>query len=99
MTGVIQLSHTATNDLKFALTYNPLWFREVNLHILTHDARYGDTNITAANPSIGAGNGLSFQDVNLQDIFFLNSSAGDNTKIVAIGVKMTPKRMQDLGVL
>jgi len=99
MTGVIQLQHTATNDLKFALTYNPLWFREVNLHVLTHNARYGDTNITAANPSIGAGNGLSFQDVNLQDIFFMNSAAGDNTKIIAIGVKMTLARMKELGVV
>lgn len=98
MTGVIQLSHTATADTKFALTYNPLWFREVNIHVLTNNARYGDTNISSSNPEITAGNGLSFQDVNLADIFFMNAAGGSNTTITAIGVKMTPKRMQELGV-
>jgi len=98
LTGVIQLSHTATSDDKFSLTYTPLWFREVNIHVLTNDARYGDTNISSSNPSITAGNGISFQDVNLQDIFFMNSGAGANTTITAIGVKMTPKRMLELGV-
>ena len=98
MTGVIQLSHTATSDTKFALTYTPLWFREVNIHILTNDMRYGDTNITSANPSITAGNGVSFQDVNLADIFFMNSAGGSNGTVTAIGVKMTPNRMTELGV-
>jgi len=98
LTGVIQLSHTATADTKFALTYNPLWCREVNIHVLTNDARYGDTNISSANPSITAGNGISFQDVNLADIFFMNSAGGSNTTIIAIAVKMTPQRMKDLGV-
>jgi len=98
MQYLIQLSHTATSDAKFALTYSPLWCREVNIHVLTNDARYGDTNISASNPSITAGNGISFQDVNLQDIFFQNSGAGANTTIMAIGVKMTPGRMREMGV-
>jgi len=96
--SVVQLSHTATSDLKFSLTQTPLWFREVNIHVLTQDARYGDTNITAANPSITAGNGISFQDVDLSTIFFMNSGAGANTTITAIGVLMTQGRKQELGV-
>jgi len=96
--SVIQLSHTATADTKFSLTQTPLWFRELNIHVLTNDARYGDTNITDSNPSITAGNGVSFQDVDLSTIFFKNSTGGSNTTIVAIGVLMTNKRKNELGV-
>jgi hypothetical protein len=96
--NVVQLAHTATDDLKFALVYSDMWFREINIHILTNDARYGDTNITSSNPSITAGNGISFQDVNLKDIFFINSAGGSNTTIFAVGVLMTPGRKTELGV-
>lgn len=68
------------------------------MHVLTNDARYGDTNITSANPSIASGNGISFQDVNLKDVFFQNSGAGANTTIFAIAVLMTEGRKQELGV-
>jgi len=97
--SVIQLSHTATSDTKFSLTQTPLWFREVNIHVLTNDARYGDTNISSSNPSITAGNGISFQDVDLSSIFFMNSAGGSNTTIIAIGVLMTQGRKQELGVV
>lgn len=96
--SIIQLSQTATDDLKFPLTYSNIWCREVNFHVLTNAARYGDTNISSANPSIAANNGISFQDVNLRDIFFMNSAAGSNTVIVAIGVLMTDARKEQLGV-
>ena len=75
-----------------------MWFREVNIHVLTNDARYGDTNISSSNHSINAGNGISFQDVNLKDVFFMNSAAGSNTTITAIGVLMTDSRKQVMGV-
>jgi len=76
----------------------PLWFREINIHVLTNDSRYGDTNITSSNPAITAGNGISFQDVNLEDIFFMNETGGSNTTIFAVGVLMTDARKQELGV-
>ena len=93
-----QLQHTATANTKFSLTQVPLWFRELNIHVLTNAARYGDSNITSANPSITAGNGLSFQDVDLSQIFFMNSVGGSNTTIVAIGVLMSAGRKKELGV-
>lgn len=96
--SAVQIEHTATSDTKFQLSTAPMWFSDVNIHVLTHDARYGDTNITSGNPSITAGNGLSYRDINIQDLFFMNSSAGDNTKIIAIGAIMTEARKKELGV-
>lgn len=93
-----QIKHTATADTKFALTYGKLWAREANFHVLTHAARYGDYNITSANPSIAATNGISFQDCDISQFFFMNSAAGDNTTIICIYVPMTKKHMEELGV-
>lgn len=95
----IVLRHTATNDLKFKLTYAPLWCREANIHILTNDACYGDSDITTSDPSIGAGNGLSFQDFDISQLFFINSTPGSNTTIVAECIPMTEARKVQLGVV
>lgn len=97
--NVQQFTYTAAADTKFRLVQSTVWCREVNIHILTNDARYGDMNISAANPSIAAGNGISFQDVNLADLFFQNTNAGSNTTIFAVAVIMTTGRKRDLGVL
>jgi len=96
--SVIQLTHTATDDNKFSLTSHHLFFRELNIHVLNENARYGDTNITSDNPSITAGNGITFQDVDLSTIFFMNAGAGANTTITAIGVLMTEGRKKELGI-
>jgi hypothetical protein len=95
---VVQLRHTATDDNKFSLTSNHLYFREVNIHITDNDARYGDTNVDSSNPSIAVGNGASFQDVDLSSIFFINSTGGSNATVTAIGVLMTEGRKKELGI-
>jgi hypothetical protein len=99
MARFIVLRHTATNDLKFKLTYNPLWCREANIHILTNAACYGDSDITTSDPSIAAGNGISFQDFDVSQIFFINAVGGSNTTIVAECIPMTEGRKQELGVI
>lgn len=89
---------TATDDLRFKLTTQSFWCRTANIHILTHDARYGDKNIDDTYPSVTAGNGITFDDFDLDDLFFINAGAGDNTKIVAVCVKMTDGRKKELGI-
>lgn len=91
--------YTATADTKFKLTTQPFLCREANIHILTNDARYGDINITSSYPSITAGNGVSYQDFDLNDIYFMNSAGGSNTHVVATCIQMTPKRAKDLGLI
>ncbi len=98
MANFIVLRHTATDDLKFKLTYGTLWCREANIHIQTHPACYGDSYITTTDPSILAGNGLSFQDFDISQLFFINAGAGNNTKIVAEIIPMTEARKIELGV-
>jgi len=95
----IVLRHTATSDAKFKLTYNPLWCREANIHILTNNACYGDSDVSTSDPSITAGNGISYQDFDISSLFFINATAGSNTTIVAECIPMTEARKQELGVI
>jgi len=73
-----------------------LWMREVNIHITTNNADYGDR--LAQDAEVTAGDVLSYQDVNLADMFFKNSTAGSNTVVTAVGAVMSPARKKELGV-
>ena len=90
----ISISTTATADTMFSLIGADLWMREVNLHVETNNAKYGDRN--AQDAEITAGDIAPFQDVNLADVFFKNATAGNNTVIRAVGVVMSPGRQKDL---
>lgn len=97
LSNVVVFTHTATDDNKFNLTSSNFWCREVNIHVANNACKYGDVNSQPA--QVNADNGISFQDVNLKDIFFRNATAGANTTIYAVAVKMTEGRMRELGVL
>ena len=92
----IAISKTATSDAAFTLTSAAMWFREINIHISTNAAKYGDLHTQDA--QISAGDVISFQDVDLNAIWFKNAGAAANTVIYAAGVLMTPKRKKELGV-
>jgi len=92
----ISINKTATSDTMFKLVTSDLWFRNINIHVTTHNAYYGDRSSQDAD--ITAGDILSWEDVNLNDVFFKNASAGDNTVITAVGVLMTPRHKKELGV-
>jgi len=83
----ISISKTASDDNKFNLTgLSDMWFSEINIHITTHNAKYGDYSGQTA--VINANDIVSFTNVNLKDIFFINSSAGSNTVVTAVGSLM-----------
>jgi len=92
----LQIEYTATDDLKFRLVQNDLWIREANIHIYDNDAYYGDTNNQSG--VIASGNGLTFQDFNLADIFFKNFGAGSNTRVVAECIIMTNGKKRELEI-
>jgi hypothetical protein len=93
----IEISKTATDDLKFQLCTADMWFREINIVATVKDAYYGDLNGQSSELTVGAV--LTFQDMNLLDLFFKNKTAGQNTTIVASGVLMERKRRISMGVI
>lgn len=77
-------SDTASNIVP---AQTPLIFTELDIQILTNDAYYGDKNEQAF--ELTAGDIVSFRNstgVNLTDIYFKNQGAGNNIKVVAVGV-------------
>jgi len=48
--------------------------------------------------TITAGNGITYPDFNLKDLFFINTTPGSNTTIELVGILMTPGRKEELGV-
>ena len=85
LSNVLAISKTATDDNKFRLVQSEMWFREGNFHIITNNAKYGDTNTQDA--TITAGDIVTFQDFNLADIFFINATGGSNTTVYFVGIK------------
>lgn len=84
----ISISKTAANDLMFKLVTADLWFTDINIHIVTNNAKYGDRS--EQNATINAGDVVYFRNVNLNDIFFINATAGSNTVVYAVGGLMSP---------
>ena len=95
--NVTTFFHTATDDNPFKLTIKDHWFKDCNIHIATQNAKYGDKNRQDA--SATTNDVLSFEDVNLNDLFFKNAGAGANTTIYFVGVEMLPAEKARLGVI
>lgn len=93
----ISVRKTPTADTMFKLVTADMWFEEVNIHVSTHSAKYGD--LLARHETITAGDIVPFSNpINLNDVFFENNTAGDNTVVTAVGVLMLPARMRELGL-
>lgn len=87
---------TATSDAKFKLVNRSFWVREANIHVTNNNAMYGDIN--TQNALLTTNDVLTFEDFDLNDLYFKNANAGDNTTITCVAVKMSKARMRDLGV-
>lgn len=93
---VLVYSHTATDDDIFRLVDTDIWMREANIHCVTNACKYGST--TNQEATINAGDIIVFEDFNLADFFFKNSTAGSNCTIYCVGIAMSKKRMQELEI-
>lgn len=95
--SVIFLKHTAANDLKFHLVDVDTWVSEANIHVVTHNAKYGNFDEQLA--TITTNDVPFFHDFNIADLYFKNAGVGDNTTIYLVGIRMTEARKQELGLI
>lgn len=78
----------------------PLWLEDVNIHCATYNARYGDLSVSQTVGGLLLANDiLTYNILNLNDLYFANDTAGDNTVLVAVGVQIPPERMKVLGLV
>lgn len=75
-----------------------MWASQVNVHCVGENAYYGNYDVQDA-PMIAEKDVLSWDDVNLADWFFRNTTPGSNTKIVIVGTKMSDARKRELGLI
>lgn len=74
-----------------------LWANEINIHISSNDAKYG--NFDKQEATITTADIPFFRNTNVKDWYFKNDSAGSNTVITIVGTRMTKKQMEDQGVI
>ena len=73
---------TMVDDDVHQISDSDVFFNELNIHVYTNAAKYG--NIGVCQAIINAGDVASFKDGNLREFVFQNSVAGNNTTIVCI---------------
>jgi len=94
--NVIVITHTAISAAAFKLTHQDLWLGDCNIHIATNNATYGDKN---TQPALATTNDvLSFEDININDLFFANAVGVANTTIQIVGVLMSEARKKELEI-
>lgn len=85
----IHISYTFSDDnaANITTTQTPLVFQELDIQILTYAAYYGDHNNQEF--ELSAGDIVSFRTsagIDLTKLFFKNQTAGQNVKVVAVGL-------------
>lgn len=75
-----------------------MWASQVNIHCIGENASYGNFDVQDA-PMIADKDVLFWEDVNLADWYFKNTTPGSNTKIVIAGTKMSDARKEELGLI
>lgn len=97
VTSVITLDYAATHDMPFQVTEQDLPFYDVNIHILTNAALYGNMKMQVA--PIAVNGVLSFRNGNLKDFWFKNAVGAANTQIVVVATIPLPWVQQQLGMI
>lgn len=90
-------STTAPDDNPFKLVKKDTWFESIDLFIYDHDAYLGD--LRDQDVRIYA-NDIYYllHPMNLNDYYFKNVSAGDNTRLVVAGILLSDIRKKQLGI-
>jgi len=91
------ISKTATADTPFQLTYKDMWFKELDIFVYDNDADVGgigNQDITVLTNDVYTVKGY----VNAKEIYFANSTAGSNTKIVIAGTELSDKELRKAGI-
>lgn len=83
---VYENEHTAASDAAFRFETTETKLRGAVILVSTHDALIGDSSNQRYQKTYGTT--LSVSDVDLSKLYFKNATAGQNTKINIIGVKI-----------
>lgn len=83
---VYENEHTMASDSAYRFETTATKLRGATILISTHDALVGDS--TNQRYPKSSGTTLSVGDVDMSTLYFKNASAGNNTKINIIGVKI-----------
>jgi len=90
------LSVTLSDDGAHRVCDFDIPFYEMNAHCLTNDLYYGTGEVTEA--PVGVGEGFSFRNGNLRDVFIKNRVAGLNGKLVIVATVPTDVIRNKLGL-
>ncbi len=78
---------TATDDNKFTLATEPMVLSDVMVLCSSNDCQFGDSLNQEFDMDVG--DVFTFDNpVDIEDIFFINKTAGSNTKIIITGVRV-----------
>jgi len=93
----VVISKTATNDNPFQLTYNDMWFKELDIFVYDNDCDIGGMtvqDITVLTNDVYTVKGY----VNAKEIYFANSNAGNNAKVVIAGTQASDSELKKDGI-
>lgn len=90
-------SHTTAVDKAFKLVPGDTWFESIDIFIYDHNAYLGDLRDQDA---LIYANDIYYllHPVNLNDFYFKNANAGDNIRVVVVGILLTDIRKRELGI-
>jgi len=95
LNSLVAFSMTMADDNEHRIVDFDIPFYEANVHVYTNAAKYGAMGVCDA--TINAGDVVWFNNGNLKDFLFKNSTAGSNTKIVVVATVPTVYMKQVLG--
>lgn len=90
-------STTAAADLAFKVTKKATWFESIDIVIYDNDAKLGDLGEQEVLVEAGDVYYL-LHPVNLHDYYFINATAGLNTRVVVAGILLSDIRKRELGI-
>ena len=91
------ITATASNDNPFQLVLQDMWFKELDVFIYTNDCNVGGINnqeITVFTNDVYTIKGY----INAKELYFANTNAGNNTKVVIAGTELSDDEKLKAGI-
>jgi len=90
-------SATAADDNQFNLTTIDVWMKEVDIFVYTNDADVGSLDnqvLTVQANDVYTIRGI----VNIREIYFKNTTAGQNCEVALAGVALSDSELSQMGL-
>jgi hypothetical protein len=95
---LLQITKTATSDAVFKLCTEDVWYKYLDIFVYTNNVQIGSDSTQLQAVVLANDIYYTLFPVNLFDFYFINQTAGANTKIVAMGVLLTDDELKSIGV-